>query len=63
MGTDDEKQELMEKYGCSAEQRETVVQYSLSPINSEQISDYSAVADSGIVCTTIIVLYHAMSCI
>ena len=36
-------------YGCTAEERQSVLPYSLAPLTAEFISDYSQQADTGIV--------------
>ena len=44
---------LIEEYGCTAENRKQVVQYTLTIVQNEFLKNYSKVIDSGIVSTSI----------
>ena len=49
VGSASEQKHLMDQYNCSVEDRERVLQYSLTIIQDEFISNFSKVVDSGIV--------------
>lgn len=49
VGTDEEQEKVLAEFGCNAAQRESVLPYTLSPLQSEFITDFTTVVDSGIV--------------
>ena len=50
MGTESERKDINKRYpGCTVKQRESVVPYSLAPLQDEFLMDESIEIDSGIV--------------
>ena len=49
VGSAAKQKDLMDRYNCSVEDRQRVLQYSLAIFQDQFISNFSKVADSGIV--------------
>ena len=57
MGSEEEQREVLAKFGCNATQRESVLPYTLSPLQTEFITDFTSIVDSGIVSITVCVSF------